>query len=113
MTGESRLSKQQLKYLHEASPILSRVTPLLSDVGTWLAKALAPPEPVAGATPELTRLEDETGTLLKQWLRLKPPERFRRPWELYQVVLSDLAEMLQSTHEALRKEDVGLIERVT
>ena len=59
----------------------------------------------------MTLLEDEARKLLKEWQRLKPPERFRQPWQLYQVVLSDLGEILQSTNEALRKEDVSLIER--
>ena len=109
MTGESRLSEQELKYLRKAVPLLDRVIPLLDRAGTWLAQERALLEPATGATSELTRLEDEARHLLKEWQRLKPPKRFRQPWQLYQVVLSDLGEMVQSTQEALRKQDVSLI----
>ena len=76
---------------------------------TWLARERTPLAPVTGATSELRRLEDEARHLLKEWQRHKPPKRFRHPWQLYQVVLSDLAETVQSTQEALRKQDVSLI----
>jgi hypothetical protein len=109
MGRQDTLREQDVKFLSKAVPLLDCVVPIIDDVGAWLAKELAQSAPAPGAASDLARLEDETTKFLREWQRLKPPGRFRQPWELYQVVFCDLREMLQSTPEALHKEDVRLI----